>query len=248
MKRPILAVLLASALMPLTLPGEILPPPPMQLPQMTTHVLFAAPPGGNSPQPTQTSKFDLNFPGGGPEALVAAIEKAMGKPLNAIIPSDCKEVQIPPLKMSGVTVEELFSALQSASIKTVIYNTSGRNQWSQRETYYGFKTSGSGDNSVWYFKADKVPQMPPPAEVCHFYQLEGLLQQYKIEDITTAIQTGWEMLHVAKVPQLKFHPETKLLIAVGSDEDLGIIDTVLQQLRSGSMLRPAATPAAAPLP
>src|ERR1035437_7428839 len=43
------------------------------------------------------TKFNLDFPGGTPKELVAAIEKAMGKPLNVIISSDensAKAIQI----------------------------------------------------------------------------------------------------------------------------------------------------------
>jgi len=76
-----------------------------------------------------------------------------------------------------------------------------------------------------------VSQPPPPQQFCRFYQLGPYLQDYSIQDITTAIQTGWKLLGVKSSPQLKFHPETKLLIAVGPPEQLATIDTVLSQLR-----------------
>ena len=194
-----------------------MPPPPLQ-PRL---------------QPAQPAppeiQFDLDFPGGNPKEFVAAIEKAMNKPLNAIIPDDCNDVQIPPLKMSDVTVKELFKALQMASLKYVSFPSG--NGYSRMATTYGFETQGNGDNTVWYFRAEKPMEPPPIKDICRFYQLEPLLEKNKIEDITTAIQSGWEMLHVTKVPQLKFHPETKLLIAVGSEENLKIIESVLEQLR-----------------
>jgi hypothetical protein len=40
------------------------------------------------------------------------------------------------------------------------------------------------------------------------------------------------MLGVKSPPQLKFHPETKLLIAVGPNEELATIDAVLKELRT----------------
>jgi hypothetical protein len=39
------------------------------------------------------------------------------------------------------------------------------------------------------------------------------------------------MLGIKAPPQLKFHPETKLLIGVGHIEELGTIDSVLLELR-----------------
>lgn len=213
MKKTFLIVLLASVLLPCELFAE----------NLTINTV--APTQNPAPQ----VRFDLNFPGGSPQDLVAAIEKASGKPLNAIIPSDCKDIQIPPLKMSQVTVEQLFEALKTASIKQVNYQDSDGRLFT-RNTYYSFESSG-GDNNVWSFKADRVPQQILPKDICRFYQLEPLLQKYKIEDITTAIKTGWEMLNITHPPQLKFHPETKLLIAVGREVDLRVIENVLNGLK-----------------
>jgi hypothetical protein len=53
---------------------------------------------------TNLTRFNLDFPGGGPQDLVAAIEKATGKPLNAIISEEDSAVSLPPLKMNNVNV------------------------------------------------------------------------------------------------------------------------------------------------
>jgi len=165
--------------------------------------------------------FNLDFPGGGPKALVAAIAEATGKPVNVIVPSESENVEIPAIKMTGVTVSGLFNALSMASRKTV------RNGTDQSSFGYVFDTRGQSDNPVWYFSVNRPIE---PANYCHFYQLSDFLQDYRIEDITTAIQTGWKLLGVKSPPQLKFHPETKLLIAVGHQEELVTIDMVLQEL------------------
>src|SRR5438876_8556041 len=60
------------------------------------------------------AKFDLDFAGGTPRQLVEAIEKASGRPLNAVILDDDAHFQLPPLKMRSVAVPELFAALQAA--------------------------------------------------------------------------------------------------------------------------------------
>ena len=73
-------------------------------------------------------KFDLNFPGGTPKQLVEAIEKSSGQPLNAVIPDPYADLKLPPLKMRGVNVGELFGALQLASAEHMQYisgNTPG---------------------------------------------------------------------------------------------------------------------------
>src|SRR5437899_10511025 len=69
-------------------------------------------------QSGELTRFSLDFPGGTPKALVAAIQQAMGKPLNAIVPDEYGEMKIPALKMTNVNVQQLFSALEQASRKT----------------------------------------------------------------------------------------------------------------------------------
>ena len=63
-----------------------------------------------APEPALT-RFNLDFPGGTPKELVAAIEKAMGRPLNAIVPDELADTKLPALKMNSVDVAQLFSAL-----------------------------------------------------------------------------------------------------------------------------------------
>jgi len=198
--------------------------------------------GGANEQPAW-QKFDLDFPGGSPRDLVSAIEKATGKPLNAIILKDDEAVEIPAMKFKSITIPDLFRALLMASQKQQSF-PGGYN------TFYTFETQGQGENAIFYFKCVKAS--PPPQKLCRFYQLADALENYSIEDITTAIQTGWKMLGVKSPPELKFHPETKLLIAVGQPEHLAIIDDVLHGLpvpQAGPPRHPAfRQPGANPMP
>jgi hypothetical protein len=74
------------------------------------------------PEPTATpdraklKHFDLDFPGGTPAELVAAISQAMGKHLNVMIPPEHAKVRIMPVKVQGVTVPELFDAIGKCSV------------------------------------------------------------------------------------------------------------------------------------
>lgn len=203
---------------------------------------------------SQLTQFNLDFPGGSPQQLVQAIEKATGKPLNVIIPPDDAEVQIPPLKMTDVVVPQLFQALEFASRSqvTVQAHFPGPNMYEQVTTSYGFRTSDQppSDTSIWYFHVEK-PTLPPVVssekEVTRFYSLAGYLDRgFSLDDITTAIQTAWKMegltspqvqaalktQGLSAPPELKFHKETKLLIAYGEPSQLQTIDQVLQALPS----------------
>ncbi len=185
------------------------------------------------------TKFSLDFPGGTPKQLVAAIEKAMSKPLNAIIPPEHADLKLPPLKMSNVDVRQLFQALELTSQKTETYVTDSlRGSYQQARTSYGFRTQGQiSDESIWYFNVDKLT---PPAthirtapKVCRYFSLTPYLESGQtVDDITTAIQTGWKMLGEDNTPKISFHKETKLLIAVGEPEKLETIDAVLKALKT----------------
>jgi len=188
-------------------------------------------------------RFDLYFPGGTPGELVKAIEKATyrrdpakafsgggpppEKPVNVIIPDDCANLKIPGISVKNVNVAQLFEAITAASRNTLHY----ANGASVLVASYGFRTEGRPDeNSIWSFYWDKLVDSSAPA-VCRFYQLSSYLEAgYKVEDITTAIETAWKMLGITKPPEIKYHKDTKLLIAVGEEDKLNMIDDALKQL------------------
>jgi hypothetical protein len=186
-------------------------------------------------------RFDLDFPGGTPADLLKAIEASSGVHVNAVIPEETADTPIPPLKMKQVTVPRLFEAIQMASMKTIPY-VSGRRDgnfsYQQYQYSHGFQSRiFSGDNTVWYFRVDK-PNLPPPEDAvtedrfCRFYHLEQYLVRYQVEDITTALKTAWDMLHDNRSnPDITYHKDTQLLIAVGTPEKLRLIDDVLKQLK-----------------
>jgi hypothetical protein len=189
------------------------------------------------------AKFNLDFPGGTPKELVAAIQKAIGKSLNAIVSDEFASMKLPPLKMNNVDVPRLFQTLEftSQKIEAYVIGTSygglgSQPQYQQMRTSYGFKTLGTpSDDSIWYFYAEKpsLPPLPPVTKVCRFYQLAPYLERgLTVNDITTAIQTGWKMQGDTSPPQISFHKETKLLIAVGEPNKLEVIDNVLKALQS----------------
>jgi hypothetical protein len=193
----------------------------------------------------ELKRFDLNFPGGTPDQFVAAISTALGAPLNAIIPNEQRNTRIMPIKVFGVTVPELFSALESASTteRPIVTSTSngGMRNVQFRTTAMGFRPnlSNVSDKTVWSFYStepteeylEAINGIKNPEPVCQYFQLAPYLVDHSIEDITTAIQTGWKMLRVSPMPQLSFHEETKLLIAVGLPANIAEIPQVLEQLQ-----------------
>lgn len=205
-------------------------------------------------------RFDLDFPGGSPEALVREIEAAGVGTLNAIIPQDLADTAIPAIRVKSVTVPQLFDALAQASRKTVTWSYDASlgqplRSYQQKDTSFGFRTQGEpGPDSIWVFYCERPPisEAPTPPKVVRFHQLAPYLDPggYTVDDITTAVQTGWRMLGDPSPPTLNFHKDTKLLIALGTESQLRMIDEVLAQLRSRTppQLQLPPTPAPAVLP
>lgn len=181
-------------------------------------------------------RFDLNFPGGTPQDLVDAIRKEIGT-LNAIIPEKDRNVRLPSFQVNSVNVAELFRAMQMASQGFVTYQTGSvevgggkRSVLQQASVSHGFQTQGVPTrDSVWFFSSNGTIPMQDPT-VCRFYQLAPYLGTVKVDDITTAVQAGWKMLGESQIPQLNYHEDTKLLIAVGPQQKLEMIDAVLAEL------------------
>ena len=180
--------------------------------------------------------FNLDFGGGTPGQLVAAIGEATGKPLNAIIPDELANKQLPALRMKEVTVPQLFQALLAANTKQIRVDSADHRSYSYFNTQCGFRTDGRySDSSIWRFFEDKpsVPPTVPEVKACRFYELSPYLDRgYSVDDITTAVRTGWDMQGDADGlrPKISFHKETKLLIAVGEPARLEVIDAVLKAL------------------
>ncbi len=204
-----------------------------------------------APEAPALARFNLDFAGGEPGELVDAISNAAGKPLNAVIPDELRRLRLPALRLREVTAPELFRALERA----------GMNAGNSQSGYqvlpmggvpgnnhpaFGFVTADNPprDGSIWTFygQAPRAAADQPEGYPCRFFQLGPYLDAgYKVEDILTSVEIGWKMMGQKPVPELKFHPETKLLIAVGPPAALSMIDDALSQLK-----RPSAPPKAAP--
>jgi len=201
----------------------------------------------------ELTQFDLDFQGGTPQHLVSAIQKAMGRPLNAIVPDEFADTKLPALKMNSVNVYQLFQALEQSSHKAqavttgTYYGGSGQTGYSSYQTVntsYGFRPGPGNisDDTIWYFSVER-PTLPPAyqmGKVCRFYSLAPYLDRHlTVDDITTAIDTGWKMLGDSAPANISFHKDTKLLIAVGEPSKLETIDAVLKALDVPSQSKPA---------
>jgi len=206
----------------------IIPAPKVQIsPQSGGYLTVAQMEQGvaNKPLPT----IDLDFPGGMPGDLTKAIEKASGTSLNVIIPKQDADVQLPAFKLKHVTVPEVFDALR---IVGRTHNTE------QERVTYEFMSSGKNkEEAIWVFVCNRQKFPPTKPEntgvpFCRFYNLKTILStgEYTFENIKSVLETAWTGLGIKPMPKLVFNKETALLIAIGSEHPLLLIDEVVKQL------------------
>jgi hypothetical protein len=196
---------------------------------------------------SQETRFDLNFNGGTPKQFIEAIKAQSGLKVNVIIPSEEAEAQLPAIEVSGVTVPRLFQALTAASTKITnvvtgaYYSTTPgarpQAQYTTRQLSQGLRTSDNPptQDSIWYFYVER-PMNPPVIQEdarvsVEVFQLAPLLKSHSVDEITTAVKTTWQMMDEAVTPELKYHSDTGLLIAKGTEMQLQMVQQVLVQLQ-----------------
>jgi len=212
---------------------------------------FTTDPATGAPIPVEDKlkRFDLTFPGGTPAEFIEAINDQADLRVNVIIPPEFAKEEMPPMEVFDVTLPQLFEAgIAASTTETNMITgtfsggrivTIGQRQLLTQSK--GFRTTDRvpSEHSIWYLYVERAShppetQLTDPAEV-RVYQLSNLLSAYSIEDITTAIKTTWEMLDSKTKPEMKFHAETKLLVAKGTEEQLAMIEMVTKQLGDGAM-------------
>ena len=158
-----------------------------------------------------SSPFDLSFAGGTPQKLVSEMERASGSKLNVLIPPDLADSRIPPMELRSVNVQDVFDSLGVLS----------------RDSMQWIRTSRSGGEkpNVWVLVRREDNRKTQAFYVGH------LLKKFKIGDITTAVQTTWQLGGKDAKSELKYHQDTELLIALGNPEQLTTAADVLTQLK-----------------
>jgi hypothetical protein len=167
--------------------------------------------------------FDLNFPGGPVYKFVDMVQESMRRPFNVIIPAPAENLMMPAVRVQGVRLESLLKALSS-------YENPGLG--------FIFQPPQDGDgDTLWSLWMPPVaPQAPPQLA---FHQLKPKIAAgVKVDDILTVAKTAWSMMKVPadEMPEVKYHEETGILIAVGRAESLSVIRDVLSQMPGESSL------------
>lgn len=162
-------------------------------------------------------KLDIDFPGGTFIDLLALIEKRTGTTPNVIVSKEAGMLPLPAFSLCSVSVKEVILALENLSEIEGFYIRTGVNKGSHVITV----TARRQQQTVSY----------SPRRSSKVYNLEKVLsQKCNIADVITAIQTAWEMISEQHSAVVRFHKETNLLIAVGTNDELQIVHDIVLEL------------------
>ena len=178
--------------------------------------------GGGSTQPAEPLPvFDISFPGGTLEEFTLHVEKtfaaaARGPKPNLIVPAEARKVLMPKLELRSVDMKILISAT------TMLLQP--EHMWQP-----------AGGNSTWVLitRAD--------VRKTQAYYIGHLLKKFKVADITTALDTVWQMGSTAKT-ELKYHEDTQMLIVRADRSQIEMAENVLTQLRDSLPVNAEQTP------
>jgi hypothetical protein len=161
--------------------------------------------------------FDLSFPGGTVAEFVANVEKAFdrsvraGQKPNFVVPAESSAIALPKLELRSVDVATLMTAVTTLLMdqKHVFWQRAGGSTW--------------------------VLTTRPDSRSTRAFYVGHLLRKFKIEDITTAVETVLNMGRSTTI-DLKYHKDTQLLIIRASPAQLESALEVLNQLRDALAL------------
>jgi hypothetical protein len=177
-------------------------------------------------------RFDIEFPGGGSEDLVAVIEKASKSRQNIVIHPECRGAEIPQFRLQDVSVSQIFTTLNS--LEEPEFN---RGVWRPVPVDGGEIWTLTKYNKNIYTGFGAMPAQPQRPRIVKVFNLTHYLEAFKVEDITTAVEGAWNLLGndgSGAPPNIKYHKDTKLLIVVGTDTEMNVVSDVLQQLSQGA--------------
>ncbi|MEM7791329.1 MAG: SLBB domain-containing protein [Verrucomicrobiota bacterium] len=171
----------------------------------------------------QPHRFNLDFPGGSAQELIATISAASGNPVNAFIPEDADQFTMPPLKYYNITVTDVLASLR---YRDRVFNDKGS---------YDVGYEWSFRNNIWVLNVETVPDFPPQDLVSYKvkpFSVASLMEVYTIDAITTTIDSAWKLNGASEQNEIMFHPETKILLVKCSHEDMTVMEEVLKTLES----------------
>lgn len=163
------------------------------------------------PKTTQTNPdlYDVVFPGGTLESLIQMIFEQNQRPANVVLEENVKGVIVPPLQLQGVRMASLAETLDYSMGSQLDYR--------------------KADNLIAFYHR-RVDAYVSIYNIQHLIEQEDPSLAYSLNDVTTAIQTAWQMYDYKQDPQMKVHEATFLIIVQATKGEHQIVHDVLSRL------------------
>jgi hypothetical protein len=249
MKLFLLLLLLVGAAAAQTPPTAKEPAKPSQIIGLSPERAPSSGSSGSESGKSETTRFDLDFPGGTARELVDAMSKARGTQVNVVIGKLNDRVMLPPVRVHNATTADIFHAIATATThETPVFGSDHTVHNQVVESQFIPAGDAVSDDATWSFVSNDwgsttIAETEPPHELRDFQLRNYLSDKLTVEDITTAIRTGWDMQGVKVQPVLKYHKETGILIVAGDPKLLDQIPKVLAELPHAAPNSAAPNPA-----
>jgi hypothetical protein len=159
-----------------------------------------APATANQPgRPPEPVRMDLNFGGGEPEKLLAAMEEAAGQMPNVIIHPDAAHLKIPPFKLRDVTAGQVFFALNAMS-EPPFSNGYWRPTTANGREIWTLTLPHDSTTIIDPLTGKPTAVRAPTDRNCKVLNLTLVLEDYSVDDVTTAMKGAWELLEATEAP------------------------------------------------
>jgi len=168
-----------------------------------------APQEQSAPEP----RIDIDFPGGTMVEFGRYLQEALGKPPSLILSQEAEQVELPPIRLHAVTVREAMMGIERL----------------QQLGPFSLSIQDS-KGGVVTVRAERLKYLWPITSV--FDVGRTFSGDIKVDDVVTAIQTVWSMQsdEQRQKPELRYHPETRLLIVKGMPNDIAVAREVVNEL------------------
>jgi hypothetical protein len=195
---------------------------------------------------SEEPRIEIEFKGGKPEDLLAAMEKVSGYKPNVIIHPEARSVVIPSFSLHGVTPSQVFNALnmldpgEGAVWQSV--ESEGGEIWTlmppPRAAQAIDPLTGLPTQMPIQYQFGQAAKRAVNKQ-CRVYNLTPVLDDYTVEDVTTAVKGAWELMNITEEPPIKYHKDTKLLIVFGDPSELGVVQQVITELSTNVRMKQA---------
>jgi hypothetical protein len=179
----------------------------------------------------------LDFKGGSMQDFVAALRNSVGdRPVNILVTEEGKDQPVPPLKLQAVTMEAALRAAATSAARP------GRTAW-EMQTLSSGKDGGAAVYRLEFAKNTSVGASGASSQQVQVISITDLIsgsgERLSPESLLGAVETGLEMA-AADGParaEMKFHPDSGLLIVRGDDNTLRLVREAVNEMRTDLMRR-----------